>query len=399
MAWNFSHSPKYADSDLQVTLPGGRIYHLHAGVFRRASQFFAQFLAEDLGAVLSARAIKDGVKLRYRIDLVGIETSNAHFVSRAINNMGHCTLFNSLPDLENGKVPNEKLKHYDNVFRSFYNEELDIETRNLATALHDCMGMVNIAENYDCVAAIRESVDVALLRQGQVLFKSISQNPVQWANFACRIRSPTIFKDSLIHLVGKWKMLEEDEHANLDMPIIEICQRKHEEFQLEKEAIELRILGHYSPKMQKAESDNPGRISYANDIYTWMGLSLFRQWFSQNICQGSNLQAIDGGYSFYLLLSKGGPAYLDHVQREGFHLYFPMTKKGKTVLENHLNSYKAEVQAFVAPLMANSTQLEFQDHNRPNHLLCLDVGENDYPWNAAPNGLEAGMDRDQLHFG
>ncbi|MCJ1395462.1 hypothetical protein MMC18_008348 [Xylographa bjoerkii] len=396
---NFSHSSNYADSDLQVTLPGGRIYHVHAGVFRRASKFFAQFLTEDLGAVLSTKARKDGITLRYRIDLVGMETGNARFVPRTVNSMGHCAAFNSLLDIENGKVPNEKFKHYDNVFRSFYNEELDIENTNLATALQDCMGMVNIAEKYECVGAIRESVDVALLRQGQVLFKSISQNPVPWANFACRIHSPSIFKDSLIHLVGKWKMLQEDEHANLDLPVIAICQRKHEEFQLEKEAIELRILGHYSTKIQKAESDNPGRIAYASDIYSWMGLCLFRQWFAQNICQGSNLQSNDGGYSFYLLLSKAGPAYLDRVQREGFHLYFPMTQKGKTVLENHLNLYKAEVQGFVAPLMANRTQLEFQDHNRPNHLLCLEVSEEDYPWHAPKDGSEAGMDRDKLQSG
>ena len=87
MASNFSHSSKYDDSDLQVTLPGGRVYHLHAGVFRRASGFFAQFLAEDLGAVLSPKAKRDGVNLRYRIDLVGTDTGNARFVSRVCASM------------------------------------------------------------------------------------------------------------------------------------------------------------------------------------------------------------------------------------------------------------------------------------------------------------------------
>ena len=82
MASNFSHSSKYADSDLQITLPGGRVYHLHAGVFRRASRFFAQFLIEDLGAVLSTKAKRNGINLRYRIDLVGTETGNARFVPR-----------------------------------------------------------------------------------------------------------------------------------------------------------------------------------------------------------------------------------------------------------------------------------------------------------------------------
>ena len=300
--------------------------------------------------------------------------------------MGQCAPFNAIPDFENGKVPHESLQHFKNVFRSFYNEKLHLNTKNLATVLHDCIGIVNVAENYECISAVRESVDVALLRQGQVLFRSISQNPVAWANFACRIRSPTILKDSLIHLVGRWTMLKEEEHANLDLPIVEICRKRHEEFQLEKEAIELRMLGHYSAAIQKAESDNPGRTHYANDIYSWMALSLFRQWFAQNICQGCNLTAEDGGYNFYLLLSKGGAAYLDREQRAGFHLYFPMTSKGKTVLESRLNEYKSEIQAFVAPLLANRTQLEFQDYNRPQHLVCLDVSEKDYPWNTANEG-------------
>ena len=300
--------------------------------------------------------------------------------------MGRSEVVGILPDIENGKVPNKVYQHYDNVFRSFYNEPLRVDTDNLVTALHDCIGLVDVAESYDCIGAVRESVEISLLRQGQVLFKSISQKPVAWANFACRIQSPTIFKDSLIHLVGMWKMLKEDELANLGSDISKVCQRKYEEFQLEKEAIELRILGHYSLSIQKAEADNPGRSNYANDVYSWMALALFRQWFAQNIVQGQNLLAKDGGYAFYYLLYKGGPYYLDHKQCEGFHLYFPMSKKGMTVLENHLAQYKAEIPAFVAPLMANRSQLEFMESTRPDHLVCLEVEPEDYPWNASSEG-------------
>ena len=82
MAEIISEFPKFVDGDLQVTLPGGRIYQLHAGVFRRSSKLFSTLLAEDLGAVLSTKAKKEGVMIRYRIDLVDIDSDNPHFVSR-----------------------------------------------------------------------------------------------------------------------------------------------------------------------------------------------------------------------------------------------------------------------------------------------------------------------------
>jgi hypothetical protein len=299
--------------------------------------------------------------------------------------MGRSSAPSALPDIDNGRVPSEVYTHYDNMFRAFYNEPLVLDNRNLATVLHDCMGLVDVAEKYGCVSAIRESVDIALLRQGQVLFKSISQNPAAWANFSCRVQSPTIFKECLIHLVGQWTMLSEDHKAELFGDITKVCERKHKEFQLLKEGIELRILGHYSVSVQKKDSkdpnDNPGRMQYANDIYPWMALALFRHWFAQNIAQKNNFDAKDGGYSFYYMMSKGGQAYLDRNQCLKFHLYCPMSQKGRTVFENHLSAYKAEIQTFVEPLMLNRTQLELKETEPLKHLVSLEVGAADYPWN------------------
>jgi len=298
--------------------------------------------------------------------------------------MGRSSAPSSLPDSDNGRVPSDVYRHYDNLFRAFYNEPLDLDIKNLATALHDCMGLVEVAEKYHCASAIQESVDIALLRQGQVLFKSISQNCGAWANFACRVQSPTIFKEALIHLVGKWKILSEDK-GNLHPDIIKICERKHKEFQLLKEGIELRILGHYSVSVQKKDSsdpnENPGRMQYANDIYPWMALAVFRHWFAQNIAQKNNFEAIDGGYAFYYMMSKGGQAYLDRNQCLKFHLYCPMSTKGKTVFENHMSAYKAEIQTFVEPLMVNRTQLEPKEAETLTHLMSLEVREADCPWN------------------
>ena len=76
-----SSFPKFADGDLIISIPGSRIYQLHSGVVRRASTFLARFLTEDQGAVLTTEAKREGAVIRYRLDLVGVETGTVHFES------------------------------------------------------------------------------------------------------------------------------------------------------------------------------------------------------------------------------------------------------------------------------------------------------------------------------
>ena len=283
-------------------------------------------------------------------------------------------------DIENGKVPNEAYKHYDNLFRAFYNLQLKFDTKNLPTVLRDTMGLVEVAEFYGAINSLAESVDVALLRQGQILYKSIARNPIAWSKFSCRIQSPTIFKDSLIHLVGQWAMLAEEERAELTPVVVEICERRYKYQSSMKQAIELRILGHYPVSMQRTEQDQHGRATYSNNIYSWMAISLFRQWFGQNIVDKKTSTAADGGASIYRQIARGGQAYLTRAQVADFYLSFPMTRKGRTVFESHLTAYKEEIQAFVQPLMVNNTQLEQAADDPLDYLLCLEVKDNDYPW-------------------
>jgi len=73
--------PKFSDGDL-IVYTSGRAYQLHANVFRRASPKFSRLLAEENGAILAPRAKKEGVTVRYRLDLVGVESGNAKLVPR-----------------------------------------------------------------------------------------------------------------------------------------------------------------------------------------------------------------------------------------------------------------------------------------------------------------------------
>jgi len=245
----------------------------------------------------------------------------------------------SLFDVENGRVVKEIYKHYDNLFRAFYNEKPDLDDTNIATVLNDCVGLIDVAENIGSISIISESVDIALLRQGQVLFRSIAANAIAWSDLSFRVRSPSIFKEALIHLVG-----------------------------------------HYPGVVQRQALSNPGRMSYSNDIYMWMVLSLFRHWFSQSICEQRNFLCKDGGATLYRQIGEGGYAYLDRKILEGFHTYFPMSGKGMSVLENHLSVYKQELKPFVSELLTHRSQLDIIKEPVP-YLTCCVIEKSDYPWN------------------
>ena len=260
---------------------------------------------------------------------------------------------------------------------------LEINTKNLATVLHDCMGLVDTAETYGALNCVMDSVDAALLRQGQTLFKSIYANPVAWANFGEKIQSTTIYKEAMIHLIGKWKLLTPEERAKLSNVTTDIIERKHHEVQMVKQALEIRMISHYPQHLQKDPNEHPGRIDYAGDIYGWMVITLFCHWFGTQCLEKLNKDKDDGGASFYYKLIQGGQAYLTREDCAHFHLYAPMTPKGMTVFENHLNAYKEEIGQFVMPLMRNKTQLEIdlmKAQEAPKYLLNAEILDEDCPW-------------------
>ena len=83
MATEESRFPKFADGDVLIVLSSTRTYYLHSGVLRRNSTTFAKLLDESLAAVLSSKAKKEGVAIRFRLDLTGVSgNAPGHFMQR-----------------------------------------------------------------------------------------------------------------------------------------------------------------------------------------------------------------------------------------------------------------------------------------------------------------------------
>ena len=241
------------------------------------------------------------------------------------------------------------------------------------------MGLVDVAESIGSVDRVRELVDLALIRQDHILWQAIARNPTAWTELGRRVHSPTIFKEGVIHLVGTWPHVAENIKEDMDKAVRALVERKFKELGISKEAIEMRILGHYPDFLTRDAADKPGRPSYASDIYMWMAICFFRHWFAQAISEDKTRRAADGGYAFYNALAKGGQAYLSHRDFQSFHKYFPMSSKACNVLEANMGSLKEDVKKFVADICVSRVHVKPEDIDI-DWLTCAVIKKEDLPW-------------------
>lgn len=244
------------------------------------------------------------------------------------------------------------------------------------------MGLVDRADSIDALDHVCGIVDHALLNQDRNLWTSISKNPTAWTELGCRIRSHSIFCEGMIHLVGMWQSLAAEEKDELRPEIRALCELKHQELDFAKQAIDMRILGHYPDFLHRDHEDKPDRTSYSTDIYMWMAVSFFRHYYAQAISENRTRNNEDGGFAFYNVLAAGGNDYLTHEDFDTFYKYFPMSGKACNVLEANMTVLKRQVQAFVEDLVVVRT------HVRPDEyvdcqiqwLTCAVIEKSDCPW-------------------
>ncbi|KAL9617947.1 MAG: hypothetical protein Q9160_007313 [Pyrenula sp. 1 TL-2023] len=380
---------KFKDGDVLVSITGSTSYLLHAAHLRRNSKIFEELLAEEHGADLDATARRNGVTLRYYLELTrGDLAGIGQFVRKPVDRHGIAAagLDSLIDDFDGGRVHASRVKYWEMLFSMFYNKPVEFDDTTLATVLRDCMSLVDIAESIRAIESVRVIIDLNLLRQGNILYSSIASNPIAWAKLGYRIRSQTIFKESLIHGVGKWNSLSEAQKAELDSPDLDqplrhIWANKYSQQDKAKEALELRILGHYPAHLTRHAGDRPGRATYASDIYMWMAICFFRQYFAQAISDSRNRLAKDGGFAFYRQLGEGGQAYLNHETFQNFHMYFPMSSKACNVLEANMGILKEEIKPFVKDLLVHRANIDpAQFHEGVHWLTCSVVEKDDFPW-------------------
>lgn len=275
------------------------------------------------------------------------------------------------------------------LFGCFYGRKPNFDSTTFGATVNDCVALIEAADTIGAIGAIREAVELALLQQDNILWKSIATSPVVWAELGRRVQSPVVFKEAVIHIVGQWNMLEANVKNGLPADIRQLCQKKWDELELNKRAIELRIAGHYPKFMCQNAIDRPQRTVYANHIYMWMAVAHFRHYVSQSGNDCENRMAKDGGYAWYKKFATGGSSYLDHEDMKMFHQFFPMSGKACGILEASLNVLKEETKSFVKGLMVNRTHVNVEklDNVQEPWLTCVLVESEDMPWNQTDDGV------------
>jgi hypothetical protein len=377
--------------DVEVILSHKHKYRFHSGVLARHSSLLAEMLTERCAAQLSNKAIRAGIKIRWRIALTRIP-SNAMPAGKLelvqLDSMGEpLDYHNGLVVNENGRVPLKVFDHYEAVFYAFYAKDLTIADDDMSVALIEAIDIIDVAEYLGCMPVISKPIEVTLLKHGQTLFRAIQASPWGWVDMACRIKSEVIFKEAVIHLSGNWRKIKSDREAIKrlrDCPemVIQLCEQQHRALIVKGKGLELALASLYPGGMAVPSEHLPiRREEYAKDVLVWMALTFFRHWLSQRIISEKGSAAPDGGFELYSQIGQAGEAYMDKHVVNQFHTKFPMTKKAIHVLENHLLEIKECMKGLVEShgILASTCQLDI--HRYPvDYITCAQLEKGDYPW-------------------
>jgi hypothetical protein len=296
---------------------------------------------------------------------------------------------------ENGRLPLKIFDHYETIFYAFYGHTPSISDHTMEDALKESIDLLVIADYLGCNSIISKSIDVALVKHGQDLFRSIQKMPWGWVGLAVSIKSELMFKEAVVHLAGNWRTISRNQEAMIILQqagkgVRELCERLHESNLAAAMQLELAVMSLYPGDMATPSKQLPiKREHYAKDVLVWMALSFFRHWLGQRIISEQGSQALDGGYELYVQLGMAGEAYMDKSVISQFHSKFPMTKKAMNILETHLLEIKECVKEMVAKHAILESTCMLDTHRYPvDYLTCAVVKKEDLPWREA--NLESG---------
>lgn len=289
---------------------------------------------------------------------------------------------------ENGRIPqaNKVFAHYEAIFYSFYNREFTIDDTDMSAALSDCYRMLQISDYLGSTRLISKAIEVALIKHGQDLFRSVQASPHLWIDMAYRIRSELIFKECMIHLTGQWRILKTrasiGDHLREVPGLRALIEKYHREILNQAKNLELALMSLYPGDMRMPVEDLPiKREAYSKDILIWMALSFYRHYLGQRFLTDKGRHAPDCGFELYKQVGTAGEAYMDKSVINQFHSKFPMTKKALGVLERHVSEIKECMKDVVEKQKILKPKCQLDIHRFPvKYFTCTDFKREDYPW-------------------
>lgn len=255
--------------------------------------------------------------------------------------------------------------------------------------VNDALRLLQAAELLNAEPCVRRDIETHLLRTGNYLWQRVLRDVEYWADIGMRLRSPVIFRESMIRIVGLWNVPSAINKQTLlntanGVRIYDIAGKKVQEQIVRKMEIEERLRTFFPRVMLHPPSNDPdvatpGRAFYANDVYYWQALTLVRQYIVKEIMSGHGYAAGDGGSKFYNAIGTGGGSYCRAADLEEWHKKFDMTAKGKQRLRDSLNTVKEELKSVVAELMISRSNIPRLPGDYP-YLTFTEFRDDELPW-------------------
>lgn len=265
------------------------------------------------------------------------------------------------------------------------------------TIILEAMAILQAAESLDAAKSVGLTLEAHLLRLSQLLWIHVERNPEAWADVALRLESPIMFREAVIHLIGKYDLptgikeyvLLKQKNGKMVLDLVKAKAAELKEFKLE---VERELSDFYPSKMVhgttatvvdgRKEENVAGRAIYASDIYLWQALTIVRQYINSAYMSNMHHRSADGGIRFYRIIATGEKAYLRKDTLDRFHEVFSMSTKGKQCLEVALDIIKEHLRPIAGELLFDNLQrIRSPDESLIEYLTCSDIEDNELPWN------------------
>ncbi|KAL4904501.1 hypothetical protein BDW74DRAFT_168161 [Aspergillus multicolor] len=268
---------------------------------------------------------------------------------------------------------------WSNLFKIFYDIPPILDNNGFDSILENCQALIDLAEELQSSGVVSPIINTVLLGLDQQLYRLIAQDPISWVKLAVRMQSGPIFHESMVHLLGKWGLLQERDRESLPRSIRTLCTEKLHDLNGIKKIIEMRITN----RLPRPRSDNP-QYRETSNIFGWMALSFYQQWLCESFAEGRNRHAPDGGAAFYRAVAAGGDAYLTKVDRDISQ--FPSSPrasagstKGLKELEKVLTELKKGMTCLVSDLLISQAKYNPDILGELPYLTCCRVSGEEMP--------------------
>ncbi|CAG8975963.1 hypothetical protein HYALB_00012201 [Hymenoscyphus albidus] len=371
--------------------------------FRKASKDFAKLLDEHK-PITRTKAQRDaGNTIKWKFELVPNEENPTDLRLRSfkwINPASKAKL--KVSDLERDVGENPPFNQmYDLFFRIITNNATDfgpvagvsIEDKDVVANdkrfVARTIGVLILTEEHGAMDAVGRFLEMLYLRMGQRLWDYIRGNPETWINIATRIQSPIIFREAIIHCVGKidsrYQRINPAQFRNkgpVFLAIEKLIQKKIDQLKVLKKKTEEDLINFWPVAMYHPHSSNayiPDRTVYSSDIYLYQG-NIWMQYIANAFLRDYHHRADDGGIRLYRTIATGGVTYLTPASLHNFTSRFAMSARALEILTKAVEDCKTEAAEYMKELTRDNTQGQSNDKARLGYLTCVWVEDDEFPF-------------------